>query len=360
MNNLLRSRRRAKRKPQSQWDKPSVYFDVRPAQEERTGVGHFTAELHCALSETMDVVPVASSPFGSQILFHITQLCRLIQNPTSSYLSPQSLIVPALVGLRSSVMVHDITTLTYPELHQIRNRLMYRVLLPIALKRTGLVFVPSRAVANSIIARWPAVVCKVKIVPEAPRFPINFRLVLARPKTILFVGTIEPRKNVISLMKAFLTTQDWSDWTLRIVGRMGWLSEEDSKEFYTLASHQRISYAGYLSDTELKAEYGSSQIFCYVSEAEGFGLPPLEAMNAGLCTVISDDPALIEVAGDAALVVQRGPQLIQELAKVLDSLLANDDLRECWSDRGRERAQNFSWEQAAKVVRQALVPHATS
>jgi glycosyltransferase involved in cell wall biosynthesis len=168
---------------------------------------------------------------------------------------------------------------------------------------------------------------------------------------IIFVGTLEPRKNVPTLLKAFyhLRERDY-DVHLAIVGRKGWLYEEVFSTLTQLKLTEHVHFLENVPDTDLAQLYNGAHCLTLPSYYEGFGLPPLEAMACGTPVVISDRASLPEVVGDAGLLVDPdSPEALSEaLARVLDDSELSADL----GQRGLMRARQFSW---AKAARQTMV-----
>jgi glycosyltransferase involved in cell wall biosynthesis len=175
-------------------------------------------------------------------------------------------------------------------------------------------------------------------------------------RMILYLGTIEPRKNVSSLIAAYAhllqhAPTETADTTLVIAGAKGWFYDKVLAQIETLGLGQRVYMPGYVPETEKPMWYNAAMCFCYPSLYEGFGLPPLEAMACGIPVVTSDRSSLPEVVGDAAQMV---PALdIEALSTALYQLIASPSRRAEYAQRGRARARRFSWEQAARQTVQA-------
>lgn len=169
-----------------------------------------------------------------------------------------------------------------------------------------------------------------------------------RQPYILYVGSIEPRKNLIRLLEAFAQLRHWSTrWDLVVVGgRNIWKSSPVGETTEKLELKHFVHFTGYIPDSDLPGIYNGADLFVFPSLYEGFGLPVLEAMACGTPVITSNTSSLPEVAGDAALLVD--PYNVEEIAAAMrhvleDSALAND-LRE----RGLEHAKKFSWEKTAR------------
>jgi len=166
------------------------------------------------------------------------------------------------------------------------------------------------------------------------------RLGLSRPY-LLFVGTIEPRKNVDLLLDAYqgLPASLRDEFDLVLAGPIGWASPA------TLARVRAMRYLGYVPEPDLAPLTAAAAAFAYPSLYEGFGFPVAQAMAAGVPVVTSNVSSLPEIAGDAALLVD--PRSLQELRDALVRLLESPSLRAGLAARGRERAERFRWERCA-------------
>lgn len=158
-------------------------------------------------------------------------------------------------------------------------------------------------------------------------------------KYILFVGTIQPRKNLIRLIEAAAGSKGVN---LVIAGKLGWMYEE----ILELGKKRGVKFIGRVADADLAAVYKMASVFVYPSLMEGFGLPILEAMALGIPVITSDRGALPEVAGRAALIIN--PEKTEDLAKAIKLILENEDLRQVLIEKGFGQVKQFSWGAAAK------------
>ena len=165
-----------------------------------------------------------------------------------------------------------------------------------------------------------------------------------RQKVILNVGAIQTRKNIARLVEAFEAVDP--QWRLVLAGSAGYGSAEILARIDSSPARERISVTGYVSAEELAAWYAKASIFAFPSLDEGFGMPLLEAMAAGVPMVTLNRSALPEVAGDAALLVN--PESIEELAEALRELTRNEELGKDLARRGADRARLFTWEEAVE------------
>jgi glycosyltransferase involved in cell wall biosynthesis len=331
---------------------PTVHVDGRCLDGQRTGIGVFTAEV-LARWPRPDELRVHGA--GGGVLWHL-RTARQVRRAGGCYLSTDSLIVPALLGRRATVVVHDLAPLLHPQTQTLRTRTAYRALLGLACRRVGAVVVPSRATHDDLVRLHPEVADRVHVVPEAARsLPEGGALPEGvRPPYLLHTGTHEPRKNVAAVVEGFLEGAP-ADWQLVLAGRAGWLSEQERARLDGLVARggDRVRRLGFVPDEQLAALYRCATVFAYPSDYEGFGLPVLEAMAAGAPVVISDADALLEVAGDAARVAPRGPGLAAGLAAAFRSL-ADADARAALVEAGRARAAEFGWDRTAAGVAAAV------
>jgi glycosyltransferase involved in cell wall biosynthesis len=165
-----------------------------------------------------------------------------------------------------------------------------------------------------------------------------------REPVILNVGAVQKRKNIIRLVEAFERLD--AGWQLVLAGSNGYGAEEILARIAASPARARILVTGYIAPAELARRYARASIFAFPSQDEGFGMPVLEAMAAGVPVVTSNRSALPEVAGDAALLVEPGNT--EALYAALRDLTINVDLRRELAGRGIERARTFTWERAVR------------
>ena len=197
---------------------------------------------------------------------------------------------------------------------------------------------------------------KIIVVHEAADEPAtkNSKLKIQNSKYLLFVGTLEPRKNLITLLKAMQRLP--AEVRLTVAGAEGWGDGDVKRLAGEMNVLDRVTFAGRVSDAELDALYRSARMLAMPSLYEGFGLPVLEAMARGTPVVCSNAGSLQEIAGDAAL--QHDPLDDAALAQHIHALWTDDALHDAFRRRGLEHASQFSWQRAAQetleVYRMAL------
>jgi glycosyltransferase involved in cell wall biosynthesis len=175
---------------------------------------------------------------------------------------------------------------------------------------------------------------------------------------ILFVGTVEPRKNLVTLVRAFAAVVKDFPHLLVLAGAKGWMSEPVFAEIERQGLKDRVVHLGYVPAEDLPALMSGAEVFVYPSLGEGFGLPPLEAMACGTPVLCSDAPALPEVVGGAAITLP--PTEVTAWTEAIQNLLSDRDLREALGQKGLERARQFSWRETAKRTLRAFEAAVTS
>jgi glycosyltransferase involved in cell wall biosynthesis len=258
-----------------------------------------------------------------------------------------SAIPPVADEQRLVVTVHDLAFDRYPGMFPRSWRVMYRLGLRAAVRRAHAIVTPSRTTAEDVLSRTNVDPRKLHVVPEAAALPrARWVRALARLKVqpyVLFVGTLEPRKNLVRLVRAYRrVAADGFPHALVLAGPLGWHHEPLMREL-ALQGPGEIMTAPCAA--ELDAIYRAADAFVYPSVYEGFGLPVLEAMTRGVPVVASNTSSLPEVTGDAAIGVN--PRSVRELAAAIESLCTDVDLVERLAAAGRRRAERFSWDETA-------------
>jgi glycosyltransferase involved in cell wall biosynthesis len=165
---------------------------------------------------------------------------------------------------------------------------------------------------------------------------------------ILFVGTVEPRKNLMTLVRAFDMLMKTTELRPQLVvaGQKGWLTDDLFAHIDNSATRERILFTGYITDLDLAALYSSCKVSVYPSLYEGFGLPPLEAMACGAPVITSRIPAIMETSAGASKLIT--PTDVEELTSALVELLTDSRAREHYRALGLRRAAEFTWVRTAQ------------
>jgi glycosyltransferase involved in cell wall biosynthesis len=256
--------------------------------------------------------------------------------------------------------IHDLSLLLYPQTHLSHVVRRARFRLPLMARFATKVITATEVVKQEIVEHLQVDPAKIAVTPYAPRH--NFHPLAPEDteqtrvrlgiedKFILFVGTIEPRKNLITLLRAFAEVLRNTDLRPQLVvaGQKGWMTDEISNYVTRENLSERIVFTGYVSDRELRALYSSCAVCVYPSLYEGFGLPPLEAMACGAAVIVSDIPVLREVLGEAAVRVP--PLDVLRTAASLVELLRDERQQAHFAQAGLNHARRFSWEKTAQLT----------
>jgi glycosyltransferase involved in cell wall biosynthesis len=264
-------------------------------------------------------------------------------------------VPPVRDGQRLVVTVHDLAFEYFPGMFPRGWRIMYKAGLRAAVKRADAIVTPSRSTAEDVLSRTHVDPEKLHVVPLASALPggtLEVDEVLARLKIpapfVLSVGTLEPRKNLVRLVRAYRrVAANGYPHALVLVGPLGWHHESLMREL-ALHGPGEIVMTGSLSEDELDAVYRAADVFVYPSVYEGFGLPVVEAMARGIPTVASTTSSVPEVAGGAAVGVN--PRSVREIAHAIESVVSDIDLADRLAARGRAQAERFSWDETARLT----------
>jgi glycosyltransferase involved in cell wall biosynthesis len=250
-----------------------------------------------------------------------------------------------------ALTIHDLSPLEHPEWFQTSFAAWYRLLLPILAKRVQMVFTPSEHVKRKITARFS--LANVVVAPngvDTGVFNPNARFDISGlpEKYILFVGSIQPRKNLRALIKAWLEIwHEFNDTWLVIAGERGDVFRDEQ-----FPGSERIRFLNYVPDEYLPGLYAKAILFVLPSLDEGFGIPALEAMACGTPVMVSDGGALPEVIGDAGMIFKLSEP--DGLSLRLRECLKDKDLRLFLKGKGMVRVKSFSWQQTADLIRSKL------
>jgi glycosyltransferase involved in cell wall biosynthesis len=257
------------------------------------------------------------------------------------------------------VTLHDLIPLKHPETEKFAARLYWRLQIPIAARRSAFIITDSEHARQEIMTDFQVPPEKIRAImlgfdpgmlqPRDPASGAAIREKYGLPAGyILYVGTIQPRKNLDTLIEAYnmLKSERGIDCKLVIVGRKGWLYDTLFARIGELGLSNDVIFTGFVPDEELPFIYDGARVFAYLSLFEGFGLPPLEAMACGVPVVTSNTTSLPEVVADAGIAVP--PTAVAEVAEALVSVLGSEDTAAAMREKGLARALSFSWESAAR------------
>lgn len=252
------------------------------------------------------------------------------------------------------ITICDVTPLLFPEAHGRMNVWHHRFVLPAILKQADHIITISEASKQDIIRCFKVPDNKITVTllaadnafrPDPSGIPSDGITQLPRPY-ILNVGTLEPRKNLEGLLRAFAAARHKGmPHSLVITGARGWGRSPLASLVRELALDDAVIFTGFVEDTDLPHLYGRADFFVYPSLYEGFGLPILEAMSCGTPVITSNVSSMLEVSGDAAILAD--PRSEAELMTSMLKLAGDGELRCSLRDKGMIQAARFSWERTA-------------
>ncbi len=374
----------------------TLCFDLSAAAHERAGLGRYAAGLARALLALgVPLTAFINDARTSQLSPPLSELPTFTANlprkrwrlrAAASYFGGPALdaalpgvtlfhatehLLPRLTRARSVFTLHDVAYRLYPRYHLLQNRLYLGLMMPRFLARAEAVICVSEHTRRDALRFYRLDPAKLHVIPEGvePRFrpaadpaalaPLRARYQLPQ-RFILYVGTIEPRKNLPVLLEAYAALRRRLPAVgLVIVGSKGWLYESFFQTLARLKLEAHVTLAGYVPEADLPGLITLAEVFAYPSEFEGFGLPPLEAMACGVPVACSNASSLPEVVGEAGLLLP--PHDVAAWRTGLEALLTRPELRADLRARGLARAQPFTWERAAQrtlAVYEAVRPGA--
>ena len=269
-------------------------------------------------------------------------------------------IMPYIRGASRHVLtIHDMTSFSHPHCHNaLRQSALYLGMVRASMRRADTIVVPSMATKQAILDFMPDLcpdcidVTTLGVDKEFRLLdPMHVKNILTRLKLpqryILYVGTLEPRKNLPSLVESYRQLVEAGEIgeDLVIAGKLGWGYEALLKQIDVPALRGRVHLTGYLDQQDLPAVYAGARLFVYPSLLEGFGFPPLEAMACGVPTISTKTSSLIENLEGAAELVP--PDNIGALAQAMIRLLTDDALWTKRREQGLELASRYRWERTA-------------
>lgn len=275
--------------------------------------------------------------------------------------------VPARRLPPSVVTIHDLGYHTFPQQHTLFQRLYLPWSTRWSARTAHHLIAVSQTTAADLQTYYNTATQKITVIHEAANWP---QVAWAEPFVrsrynlpvdyALYVGTLQPRKNLARLIQAYhrLNQRQPLTWDLVLAGAGGWESDALRRLVADLHLADRVHFLGYIPDEALSALYYGARFFCFPSLFEGFGLPVLEAQLHGVPVMTANNSALPEIAGDAALLVD--PTDVDAIADAMLQLSQDEALRQRLIAAGYENVKRFSWEKAARETLAVLVKVAHS
>src|SRR3954468_5444700 len=357
-----------------------IAFDGTALRPGRTGVGYYSEHLLHQLARTAihDELIVVSNraidttaplPSRVRVATPSRRVPRLVWMQTLAVTALREVeadvvhftngMLPLMSPVPTVVTIHDMSLRLYPRYHPPRRVILNRPLVDLAARRADAIITPSESAKRDIVRIYDINPDRVHVVYEAaaPSFTrvrdaaalerVRQRYGLAE-RIILYVGTIEPRKTLPTLIDAFAARRRSGELSHQLVcvGPYGWLSRGIDEQIKRGQVADAIKFTGYVPFEDLPALYSLAEMFVYPSMYEGFGLPVIEAMACGAPVITGRTAALAEIGGDAIEQIEAIEPDV--LGRALVALARSRDRREELSGRGLARAASFSWERAAR------------
>lgn len=275
-------------------------------------------------------------------------------------------IVPPKVKGKTVVTVHDMVYKAFPETVRARTRYMLDTGLKKSMKRADIIVTDSVFSKSEIVKYFPCYKDKIRVVPcgvDLKRFyPDNDVERIEEVKKnleidseyFLYLGTIEPRKNLRRLIEAYskflYNNNDNNDSLPKLVlaGGKGWLYSDIFEEVKKLNLESKVIFTKYVPSGDMRYLMCGAVAFLFPSIYEGFGMPPLEAMACGVPVLISSEASLPEVTGKSAVIIDAYSS--ESIAQGIDKIYHDKDLRKRLIKEGIERSRNFTWEKSAEIL----------
>ena len=361
----------------------NIGFVTDSITEKMAGIGHYSKNIFLELSKQgQNLVPVdwragseLSTALGIQtpppvlvknrwpvtktLLWH-SLLLRRLRNKTRGldlvFCCTQFLHLAGRLSVPYVYVVCDVSFLTFPECHKRGKKILYQLFFRRTLQKADHIVCISQHTrlellkhvqipAEKISVIYPGVHARFKPVADDGLLRAARAKYKLPDRFFLYVGTIEPRKNLENLFLAFDRLKNRLALPLLVVGKIGWRSDPIMQLHEKLGLAEKVRFLGYVPDDDLPVLYSLATACTYVSKEEGFGLPLVEAMRCGTPVLISDAGSLLEVSQGAALVT--APDDVEAIGQSLVRLSEDEALLKQLAEKGLARAQDFSWEKAA-------------
>lgn len=357
----------------------TIGVDATPLLGERSGVGNYTARLLAAqlkLEPEREYLLYSNRPLEnlepaldrakkvpgylpySRWLWMQLKLPRIIAETKPDLFHFTNALAPLRLDTPYVLSIYDATLFLYSKYHPRTRLLAIRLMLPLAARRAAAIITISESARRDLRQVLNIPPEKIHVVYGAA--PSNFAEVTSAStlgrirqkydlpeQFLLYVGTLEPRKNLSRLVRAFSRLKErGQSQKLVLAGPWGWSMNGFQEQITELGLNDSVQMLGYIPDEDLPGLYTLATAFVFPSLYEGFGLPPLEAMACGTPVLSSHNSSLAEICGDAAYLID--PLDEESILEGMYRVLTDSALREELGEFGRKRAAEFSWERAAR------------
>lgn len=264
--------------------------------------------------------------------------------------------MPYLHSVKTVVTFHDMTYFIFPEVHTPLKREMFKMYVKLSARSADGILAISNNTAEDIFKYCTPRNKKICVSPLGVDWRFYEEHKVDRNllesygisgEYFFYVGTIEPRKNILRLIKAYALLDDniKKKYKLVIAGKKGWMYDDIFKYIEANGLTGYVHFTGFVRDEDLPVLYKGAKIFLYVSIYEGFGIPVIEGMACGVPTITSDSSSMKEIAGDAAIKID--PYKECEIRDAIMKLLEDENLYKSLKIEGRKRAEVYNWRQCA-------------
>ncbi len=260
-------------------------------------------------------------------------------------------------GFKLIQTIHDIIPLIFSKEVSYKSLFMCKYIMPFMFKSADYILTFSQNTKNDLLKNYKIKDDKIKVVPLAGRDEFKKDIpeekiekvkkkYNIKKKYFIFTGTLEPKKNVVRIGKAFINIKKkYNDICLVFAGAKGW----NVDELYEIAKDEKdIIFTGFVPDEDLVPLVKGAFCSLFPSIYEGFGLPVLDAFNAGIPLITSNTSSIPEIAGDAAILID--PLSIEELENAMKIILENDGKRKELIEKGKKQAEKFSWDKTVAEI----------
>ncbi len=266
---------------------------------------------------------------------------------------------PSMKSRLRATVIHDLTYIRFPDTVDEKNLVHLKRVVPRSIKEADFIITISEAVKSELMKEFdlPPDKCVITTIPPDDKYhhkndnEIHDKYGIPTKKFIYFIGNLEPRKDLPTLIKAYckLPTAMKKEYSLIMAGGNGWKTENSRKAIKNAQKNsENVAHIGFVDDDDAAAFYQKATMFVMPSIYEGFGMPILESMASGCPVIASDIPVLKEVGGDAALYAKAGDS--DDFKEVIEKLIKDTGLQKKLVELGKQNLKNFSLEKNAKVI----------